>query len=189
MKKPYEILHALAGGSRRRRRILTPVGLLIVTGLALAIVYGSLFTDDALALPMLLPGAVGSLIGILLLAAGLLMWSWCIVMFWRARGTPVPFNPPQELVIAGPYARMRNPMTIGVFGCLFGLGFVLHSWSMVALWAPLAFALHAVAVKRLEEPELELRFGERYREYRRQVPMFLPRASRRATKTAARRRE
>ncbi|MGE5835566.1 MAG: methyltransferase family protein [Acidobacteriota bacterium] len=182
MKKAHEILHALASGSERRRRFLTPVGLLIVTGLALAIVFGSLFTDDVLALPRLLPGAPGSLIGLFLLAVSLPLWGWCIVLFKRARGTPVPFNPPREFVVVGPYAWTRNPMTIGVFGCLVGLGFLLHSLSMVVLWTPLAFGLHAIAVKRLEEPELELRFGARYSEYRQRVPMFVPKSPRRASK-------
>jgi hypothetical protein len=68
---------------------------------------------------------------------------------------------------------------VGVFGCVFGLGFLLHSLSMVFMWTPLAFVLHAVALKRLEEPELELRFGPPYREYRQRVPMFIPRAPRR----------
>jgi protein-S-isoprenylcysteine O-methyltransferase Ste14 len=179
MKKPHEILHALASGPERRRRLLTPVGLLIVTGLLLVIVFGSRFTDAALAFPELLPGAPGSLIGFLFLAACLPLWGWCIVVFKKARGTPVPFNPPRELVLVGPYAWMRNPMTIGVFGCLFGLGFLLHSLAMVLIWTPLAFVLHAVALKRLEEPELELRFGPPYREYRQRVPMFIPRALRR----------
>lgn len=179
MKKLHEILHALASGPERRRRFLTPVGLLIVTGLLLVIVFGSLVTDEALALPKLFPGAPGVLIGLLLLVLSLPLWGWCIVMFHTARGTPVPFNPPRELVVAGPYAWMRNPMTIGVFGCVFGLGFLLHSLSMVLMWTPLAFVLHAVAVKRLEEPELELRFGLPYREYRQRVPMFIPRAPRR----------
>ena len=175
MKKAYEILYAVAVGAERRRRLLTPVGLLIFTGLVLAIVYGSLLTDSALGLPQLLPGAPGSLIGLALVATGLPLWVWCILVFRWARGTPVPFNPPRELVVAGPYARVRNPMAIGVFVSLFGLGFLLHSLSMVCGWTPMAFVLHAIAVKRIEEPELERRFGEKYRDYRRRVPMFVPR--------------
>jgi protein-S-isoprenylcysteine O-methyltransferase Ste14 len=117
-----------------------------------------------------------------LVAAGLPLWAWCILVFRRARGTPVPFNPPRELVVVGPYAWTRNPMATGVFLFVFGLGFLLHSLSMVCVWAPLAFALHAIEVRRVEEPELELRFGESYRDYRRRVPMFVPRPAGRETK-------
>lgn len=179
MKKQYEVFYAVATGSERRRRLLTPVGLSIFTGLLLAVVFGSLLTDRALGLPRLLPGAPGLLVGVLLLAVGLPLWAWCIVLFRRARGTPVPFNPPRQLVVVGPYARVRNPMLTGVFASLFGVGFLLHSFSMVALWTPVFLVLNTIEVRRVEEPDLELRFGADYRDYRRRVPMFFPRLTRR----------
>ena len=44
-------------------------------------------------------------------------------------------------------------------------------------WTPMAFIARdlAISMKRIEEPELERRFGEKYRDYRRRVPMFVPR--------------
>lgn len=182
MKKPHEVFYAVAIGSERRRWLLTPVGLLIFTGLLLLVVFGGLFTDRALGLPRLLSGTPGLLIGLILLAMGLPLWAWCLMVFRRARGTPVPFNPPRELVVVGPYAWLRNPMATGVFASLLGVGFLLHSLSMVCVWTPAAFVLHAIAVLRVEEPELELRFGPAYRDYRRRVPMFVPRAPGRRTK-------
>jgi protein-S-isoprenylcysteine O-methyltransferase Ste14 len=178
LKKPHEIFYAVATGPQRRRRLLTPVGLLIFTGLLLLVVYGSLFTDRALDLPRLFPGAAGSVIGAFLLAGGLPLWAWCILAFRRAKGTAVPFNPPRELVVVGPYACVRNPMLSGVFACLFGLGFILHSLSMVLVWTPVFLMMNVIGLKVIEEPELELRFGASYRDYRRRVPMFLPRAAR-----------
>jgi protein-S-isoprenylcysteine O-methyltransferase Ste14 len=139
---------------------------------------GSLSTDRALGLPQLLPGVPGMAVGLPLVAAGVALWGSCIALFWSARGTPVPFNPPRELVVTGPYALMRNPMLAGVFACLFGLGFLLHSLSMVFLWTPIFVALNAVELKLVEEPELERRFGESFKEYRRRVPMFIPYAAR-----------
>ena len=168
----------MATGPERRRRLLTPVGLLIFTGLLLLVVYGSSLTDRALDLPRLSPGAAGSVIGVLLLAVGLPLWVWCILVFSRARGTPVPFNPPRELVVVGPYACVRNPMLTGVFACLFGLGFILHSLSMVLVWTPAFLVMNVIAIKLVEEPELDLRFGATYRDYKRGVPMFVPRAAR-----------
>ena len=181
MKKPHEVFYAVATGPERQRRLLTPVGLLIFTGLLLLVVFGSLFTDRALGLPRLLPGAAGSLIGLFLLAVGLPLWGWCILVFRRARGTPVPFNPPRELVVVGPYAWMRNPMVMGVFASLFGVGFLFHSLSMVCVWTVL-FALNAIELKLVEDPELELRFGASYTAYRRRVPMFVPRPPGRSTR-------
>jgi protein-S-isoprenylcysteine O-methyltransferase Ste14 len=50
----------------------------------------------------------------------LFLIGWSVLNFLRAKGTPVPFNPPPQLVTTGPYAYTRNPMLTGVFSLLFG---------------------------------------------------------------------
>src|SRR6266540_1808488 len=45
-----------------------------------------------------------------------------------------------------------------------------HLW-----WALTFFAINAVYIPLFEEPQLEGRFGESYKEYRRHVPRMLPR--------------
>jgi protein-S-isoprenylcysteine O-methyltransferase Ste14 len=155
-----------------------PVGLVIFFGLFALVVFGGLFTDRALALPPLLPGRLGAAVGGGLLAAGLVAWLWCVDLFAKAKGTPVPFDPPRELVVTGPYAWVRNPMQAGVFAVLFGLGFALHSLSVVLLWTPLFLALSVLSIERIEEPELERRFGDSYRRYRDRVPRLVPRRPR-----------
>lgn len=180
--KPVDVFYSVTTGPERRRALLTPVGLVIFAGLLLLVVLGSLLTDRALGLPRLLPGALGLVVGVPLLAAGLMLWAWCVVLFRRAKGTPVPFNPPRELVVVGPYAWVRNPMLTGVFACLFGFGFLLHSLSMVFVWTPVFLVLNAIELKLVEEPELERRLGASYSEYRRRVPMFVPKAPRIARK-------
>lgn len=176
--RPVDVFYSVATGPERRRAILTPVGLAVFFGMLLVVTVLSLFTDRALGLPRLLPGAWGWVAGIPLAAAGAILWAWCIVLFRRARGTPVPFNPPRRLVAAGPYAWVRNPMLTGVFACLFALGFLLHSVSMVFVWTPLFVIANAVELKLVEEPELERRLGASYREYKRRVPMFVPKPPR-----------
>jgi protein-S-isoprenylcysteine O-methyltransferase Ste14 len=56
-----------------------------------------------------------------------LLIGWSVAHFLKAKGTPVPFNPPPRLVDSGPYAYSRNPMLTGVFALLFGLGVLLAS--------------------------------------------------------------
>lgn len=177
--KPSDVLYSVATGPERRRKLLTPVGLFVFSALLLLVVFGSLRTDQALGLPPLLPGPVSLAVGVPLLAAGLALWAWCIVWFTRGRGTPVPFNPPRELVVMGPYAWVRNPMLTAVFACLFGLGFFLHSFSMVFVWTPVFILANAIELKLVEEPELERRFGASYGDYKERVPMFVPRVARR----------
>ncbi len=173
--RPADVFYAVATGPERRRRALMPVGLAIFFGLFALVVFGGRFTDQAFALPPLLPGVPGKAVGSVLLAVGLGIWLWCVELFARAKGTPVPFDPPRELVEAGPYAWVRNPMSAGVFACLFGLGFLLHSLSTVLLWTPAFLLLNVIALERIEEPELERRFGASYQRYREAVPRFLPR--------------
>ncbi len=173
--KPDEIFYRIATGSRRLRTILTPIGLCVFIGLLLLVIFGSLNMDKTLNFPKLLPGQIGMSVGLVLLLLGSLYWIWCIIWFIKARGTPVPFNPPRELVTAGPYAWSRNPMLVGVFAFFFGVGFLFHSISMVFIWIPLFIIFNVIELKLVEEPELERRFGESYREYKKHVPMFFPR--------------
>ena len=46
-----------------------------------------------------------------------------------------------------------------MFTGLFGIGLVLHSASIVFIWTPLYILAHVIELKKVEEPELELRFG------------------------------
>jgi len=172
-----DLVYSVTTGAEWRRQLLTRVALVIVAGLLLFLVFGSVLTDRALGLPRLLPGRLGMATGILLLAAGLSLHVWCIVLFKRAAGgggIGVPFNPPRELVVMGPYAWVRNPMVAAFFVWLSGLGFILHSISMVCVWTPAFLAILAMELKLVEEPELERRFGGPYRQYRARVPMFVP---------------
>jgi protein-S-isoprenylcysteine O-methyltransferase Ste14 len=176
------MLYAITTGSQRRRRLLTPVGLFFAVGLMLLVVFGGLFTDRVLALPPLLAGAFGGIIGGGLIAAGLLLWGWRLTLF---KGKGVPFNPPNQLVVTGPYARVRNPMLGGLWVALLGVGVILHSVSIVFLWTPAFVLLNVIELKLVEEPELERRLGATYREYRERVPMLIPR---KASTWGARRR-
>ena len=174
-----DLFYTVATGSKRLRLLLTPVGLVVFFSMLLVVVFGSLYMDRAIGFPKLLSGPIGTLIGVVLLSLGLLVWAWCVVWFSKAKGTPVPFNPPRELVTVGPYAWSRNPMLSGVFASLFGFGFLLHSVSMVFVWTPVFVILNVLELKLIEEPELERRFGESYIEYKRRVSMFVPKSARR----------
>src|SRR2546428_7295901 len=68
----------------------------------------------------LLPLAV-RLVGPALLFAGVLGLIWCFALFARARGTPNPVMPPEQLVTAGPYAWTRNPIAGSPFLPVLGL--------------------------------------------------------------------
>ncbi|NNM33345.1 MAG: isoprenylcysteine carboxylmethyltransferase family protein [Gemmatimonadetes bacterium] len=71
----------------------------------------------------------------------------------------------------GMYRWSRNPIYVVTIPGLLGLGLLVHSlrlYALLAIWAVLYFA-----APFLEEPWLEERYGEAYRDYRRRVPRFL----------------
>jgi protein-S-isoprenylcysteine O-methyltransferase Ste14 len=128
------------------------------------------------------PAPAGSAAGIAVQAGGLGLLFAGLTLFvaslrrfaTEGRGTLAPWDPPRELVVRGPYRYVRNPMISGVLLVLVGEGLVLRSRAHL-LWACVFFAINAVYIPLLEEPTLERRFGERYREYRRHVPRLVPR--------------
>ena len=84
----------------------------------------------------------------------------------------LPAHGEQRLVVSGIRNRIRHPLYLGHL-C------EMLAWSMGTGLA-VAYALTAFAVVtgvimiRLEDKELEQRFGEEYRSYRRQVPALIP---------------
>jgi protein-S-isoprenylcysteine O-methyltransferase Ste14 len=170
-----DFFHRAATGPKRRRALLTPVGLAVFGASLVIVVGGGLLTDRVLQLPALLPGAYGLALGGPVLAAGAVLCGWCVIRFRKARGTPVPMNPPEKLIESGPYAWVRNPMVTGVFAGLFGVGLLFHSIGITLVWAPAYVLFHWIELRRVEEPELIQRFGDAYLEYKKRVPMFIPR--------------
>jgi protein-S-isoprenylcysteine O-methyltransferase Ste14 len=89
----------------------------------------------------------------------------------------------QRLVTSGIRARTRHPVYLGHL-C------ELLAWSlgsgMAVLYGLTGFALLSGALMIvIEERELEQRFGDDYRAYRRRVPAFLPRLNRDSRRKAA----
>lgn len=168
------VLRSLVSRPRCQRLLMTPVGLAVFAGGLVLVVYVSLWMDRAVGIASVLPPGIGYVTGSALLSLGLVLWIWCVIRFGAADGTPLPFNPPTELVTGGPYAIVRNPMLIGVFGFMFGLGFMLQSFSLVVVLTPAFIICNVIELKLIEEPDLERRFGARYIQYKKAVPMFIP---------------
>jgi protein-S-isoprenylcysteine O-methyltransferase Ste14 len=94
----------------------------------------------------------------------------------EGKGTLAPWDPPREFVVRGPYRFVRNPMISGVILVLFGEASVLLS-PPHAVWAASFLALNLLHIPLVEEPQLERRFGDPYRDYCRNVRRFVPRLS------------
>jgi protein-S-isoprenylcysteine O-methyltransferase Ste14 len=88
-------------------------------------------------------------------------------------GTPASWCPPKNLVMTGLYKRTRNPLYIGVTLVL--LGEVLFSGGFLVLgWFLFWSGGILVVTPLMEESELEERFGDSFRNYKKSVPRWLP---------------
>lgn len=115
------------------------------------------------------------LVGLALFTVGLVLMVGSIRRFANeGRGTLAPWDPPRALVLHGLYRYVRNPMISGVIFVLFGEALVLLSPAH-GVWALVFLVANLIYIPLVEEPQLERRFGESYREYRRHVRRFLPR--------------
>jgi protein-S-isoprenylcysteine O-methyltransferase Ste14 len=115
--------------------------------------------------------------GTLLVTSGAgLCWKTVSLFTEVGEGTPAPFDPPRKLVIEGPYTYLRNPMMVGVWLVLLGEALIFGS-VLLCTWFLVFCGLCLILIPAWEEPDLEKRFGEPYREYERKVPRWIPKLS------------
>jgi protein-S-isoprenylcysteine O-methyltransferase Ste14 len=121
--------------------------------------------------------ALAAFAGIALIAVGLALWSWTVLLFARiGNGTLAPWDPTRRLVMEGPYRHVRNPMISAVLAILLGEAALFGSVGML-VWAGAFVLINYAYFVLSEEPGLERRFGDEYRDYRRHVPRWIPRAT------------
>jgi protein-S-isoprenylcysteine O-methyltransferase Ste14 len=98
--------------------------------------------------------------------------------FWdflfRGHGTPLPANPPKELVVTGLYRYVRNPIYVGAFSIFLAHYLWFGYWSLL-LYAVLSFIGVHLFIISYEEPNLRRKFGAAYEEYCRRIPRWIPR--------------
>jgi len=101
-----------------------------------------------------------------------------LLCFWsftfQGRGTPIPIDPPKELVASGPYRYVRNPIYVGVLLIFLGHFLWFGYWGLL-MYAVLTFIGVHFFVVLYEEPNLKRRFGASYEEYLKRVPRWIPR--------------
>jgi protein-S-isoprenylcysteine O-methyltransferase Ste14 len=83
-----------------------------------------------------------------------------------------------EVVVAGPFAYLRNPLYAGNVLMYCGIGVMANALSPWLVIIALAyFTFQYAMIVSLEEEFLEKEFGEGYLEFKKNVPRFLPRLS------------
>jgi protein-S-isoprenylcysteine O-methyltransferase Ste14 len=104
-----------------------------------------------------------SVLGLVLIVGGLGLRSW-------AAGT---LHKATELTITGPYALIRHPLYVGSFMMMAGFcSLIDDAENILFVLGPIAF-LYVIKLLH-EEHRLSNKFGDRWQEYVRSVPRFIP---------------
>lgn len=112
-------------------------------------------------------------LGLALMAAGIVLVAWAYVTMCGYWSGDISRRGDHRVVQEGPFALVRHPVYAGFLLGVFG--------GALALADPLVGVAAIVSVPlmrgraRAEERFLEEALGDAYREYRRRVPMFVPR--------------
>ncbi len=143
------------------------------------VLYGGTFTLGLVLhrlMPIhLLPRRSGSLrivLGMLLIAGGLLQALWAAFTMIKEGNNPEPSHPVVSLVREGPFRFSRNPIYVALTACYLGVSLLFGTlWHLILL--PGLLSIMHWGVVRREEVYLTRRFGESYREYSAQVHRWL----------------
>jgi protein-S-isoprenylcysteine O-methyltransferase Ste14 len=174
-----DYVYRVATGSMKRRMRLLPIALVIFFGIIVLFVFASLWLDKWLTFFHFGPTLWSTGLAWFVLTVGWLIMFWPVIAFFSSRGTPVPFDPPPKLITNGLYAYIRNPMLLGMFIFMLGLGLLFGSLSLIFIFTPLFIVINVLYIKAIEEKEMEKKFGPAYLEYKKRVPMFIPRLRKR----------
>ena len=117
-------------------------------------------------------GETGMMISMILGYALLFVGIGIFVQGWRELHAAHREN---RLATTGLYALVRHPQYTGLFIGLFGEG-VVHWPTLFSVGLFPVIVLVYTLLARSEEKRMLEQFGDEYRAYRRQVPMFFPRA-------------
>ncbi len=127
------------------------------------------FTRDQ---PWALGGLPTTVLGAAVIVASTLWVVRLVGKFIRVGdGTHVPIDPPRNFVAADAYRWTRNPMYTAYILTVLGEAMLFASLALVIYAAALWLIAHTYIVRR-EEPLLEKRFGDEYRDYRRRTPRW-----------------
>jgi protein-S-isoprenylcysteine O-methyltransferase Ste14 len=108
------------------------------------------------------------ILGVAMLAAGLVLMLWGLLTFARVRTGIIPHRPATQIVQHGPYRFTRNPMYTGMATAYLGGTFIMNSAWALALLPFVMFALYHLVIKR-EEYYLFSAFPAEYGEYTKRV--------------------
>ena len=119
-----------------------------------------------------IPGV--EIVGIIIMWSGTALAIWCaILMFLFGKGTFLVTSAPKKMMTRNIYGRVRHPMMWALYIIVFGEILVFGHFILL-VWLIAMVRIIYLIVHNYEEPQLERRFGENWKEYCEQVPPWIP---------------
>ncbi|MCX9075910.1 MAG: isoprenylcysteine carboxylmethyltransferase family protein [Candidatus Methanoperedens sp.] len=139
----------------------------------LIVPYQSLLLGEMFMVPVFL-----RMMGWISLIAGLLLHAWTAKLLGlKGLIGYAEIRPAEEyeykLITSGPFSVVRHPTYLAHTLLLLGV-FLLTGYLGTGVLVVLDFLISYFVITRLEERELNQRFGKKYQEYRKEVPRFFP---------------
>jgi protein-S-isoprenylcysteine O-methyltransferase Ste14 len=149
--------------------VIAPPPLIALAAVILGFVFDWLM--PLFVLDTLLGFSTRMVVGLVLLAAGIVLPVLAGRRFTKAGTYVNPYKPVRQVVTSGVYRYVRNPMYVGLMLMTAAIGIAFASdWTLLMI-IPLALILRNGVVLR-EERYLEKKFGDEYRSYKASVPRW-----------------
>jgi protein-S-isoprenylcysteine O-methyltransferase Ste14 len=114
-------------------------------------------------------------VGIIIMWLGTALAIWCaILMFLFGKGTFLVTSAPKKLMTRNIFGIIRNPMMWALYIIVFG-EILTFGHFILLVWLIAMVRIIYLIVANYEEPQLERRFGESWKEYCLKVPPWIPR--------------
>jgi protein-S-isoprenylcysteine O-methyltransferase Ste14 len=154
------------GGTARDRATRVLIAVTLGAAIAVAAVTAARATAPRIADPYRTAGLIVAWLGLAIRV-------WAIAALGRAFRTTVEVDPGQAVVSTGPYRWVRHPSYSGLLLIVTGSGLAAGDWLALAVCAtlPLPALLWRLHV---EEAELTVVLGDRYRAYQAQTKRLIP---------------
>jgi len=115
--------------------------------------------------PWTIPGGTAlNVVGLILIAGGIVLMLWSFVTLTRAHTTVIPWEKVSAIVTAGPFRLSRNPIYLADAITYLGASLLIHSWWPLLILPGIVLVMRRLVIDR-EESYLTERFGDSYRQY------------------------
>ena len=147
-------------------------GLKFPPPLLVIVIIGIAYLADWIKPLPIVAGDILWLSGVALIVIALALVIISLFQFLDAKTPVEPWQPTTTIIQQGVFRYSRNPIYLAFCITAAGCGFLFNSWWLVLSVLPIIVLLQQLVIRR-EEAYLEEKFGDVYRDYKRQVRRWI----------------